>query len=376
MNTIRRVLIVGGGIGGMSAAISLSRLNLDMAIDLVDLDPDWRVYGAGITITGPTLRAFHELGILEEIMNVAYTGHGIRVCDIAGNMLNELPTPVPVGTDIPGSGGILRPVLHGILSQRTLVSGTNVRLGITVDALEERSDGAHVVFSDGTNGKYDLIIGADGIGSRMRQLIMPDCGRPFFTGQNAWRLVAKRRPQIDCRHYFLGGPVKVGLSPVSNDLMYMFLLQNAPALERIEDADLANELGKLMAPYGGIIGELREQLDDQSSIIMRPLQGLVVHAPWYRGRVLLMGDAAHPTTPQLASGAGMAVEDGVVIAQEIARGGDIPNVFSDFMERRFQRCRLVVDNSLEIGRREQAGAPISTQTELVEMTLRQLANPF
>lgn len=376
MNTTKRVLIVGGGIGGMSAAISLSRLNLDIVIDLVDLDPEWRVYGAGITITGPTLRAFHELGILEDIINVAYTGHGIRVCDTAGNTLNELPTPIPIGTNIPGSGGILRPVLHGILSQRTLASGANVKLGVTVEHLEERSDAAHVMFSDGTQGRYDLIIGADGIGSRVRHLIMPTCERPFFTGQNAWRLVAKRRPQIDCRHYFLGGPVKVGISPVSDDLMYMFLLQNAPARQRIEEPDLADELRKLMLPYGGIIGELREELDSRSSIIMRPLQGLIVQAPWHRGRVLLIGDAAHPTTPQLASGAGMAVEDGVVIAQEIGKGGDLSSIFNRFMDRRYQRCRLVVDNSLEIGRREQAGAPISTQTELVELTLRQLANPF
>lgn len=376
MNKIKRVLIVGGGIGGMSAAISLSRLKLDITIDLIDLDPEWRVYGAGITITGPTLRAFQELGILEDITKVAYTGHGIRVCDIAGKTVNELPTPAPVGTDIPGSGGILRPVLHGILSQHTLASGTNVKLGLTVEHLEERSDGAHVVFSDGTQKQYDLVIGADGIGSRMRQLIMPACGRPFFTGQNAWRLVAKRPPQIDRRHYFLGGPVKVGLSPVSDDLMYMFLLQNAPVGQRIEESDLADELRKLMLPYGGIIGELREQLDSLSSIIMRPLQGLVVQAPWHRGRVLLIGDAAHPTTPQLASGAGMAVEDGVVIAQELGKQDDLSRVFSRFMERRYQRCRLVVDNSLEIGRREQAGAPISTQTELVELTLRQLAKPF
>lgn len=376
MHKIRRVLIVGGGIGGMAAALSLSRLNQGISIDLIDLDPQWRVYGAGITITGPTLRAFQQLDILEEVMKVAYTGHGIRVCDVAGKPLTELPTPIPMGTDIPGSGGILRPVLHQILSKRTLASGTSVRLGLTVEALTESSDGAHVLFSDGGRKQYDLVIGADGINSRMRQLIMPECGKAFFTGQNAWRLVARRRPHIDCRHYFLGGPVKVGLSPVSQDLMYMFLLENSPAGSRYDERELAGELRRLTLPYRGIIGELRDQLDDSSSIIMRPLQGLVVQAPWHRGRVLLIGDAAHPTTPQLASGAGMAVEDGVVIAQEIERGTDLSGIFHRFMQRRYERCRLVVNNSLEIGRREQAGAPVTTQTELVELTLRQLAKPF
>lgn len=277
---------------------------------------------------------------------------------------------------IPGSGGVLRPVLHRILSSRTIESGAHVRLGVTVKRLDESPQGTNALFSDGIQKKYDLVIGADGIGSRVRQIIMPECGTPFFTGQNAWRLVAPRFDHIDCRHYFLGGPVKVGLSPVSDDLMYRFLLQNAPVGQRIKDADLHEELRRLLQPYGGVIGELRDQLNPDSSIIMRPLQGLIVPTPWYRGRVLLIGDAAHPTTPQLASGAGMAVEDGLVIAQEIAAGGSLESIFARFMARRYERCRMVVDNSLEIGRREQARAPVSTQTELVELTLRRLAQPF
>ncbi|TFY91185.1 oxidoreductase [Pseudomonas kairouanensis] len=373
MSAIQKALVVGGGIGGMASAISLARLGIE--VDLVEIDPNWRVYGAGITITGPTLRAFQELGIYEEVKAIAYTGHGIRVCDISGKQLRELPTPMPADSNVCGSGGIMRPDLHRILSELTLSSGVNVQLGITVNSLDQALNHANVVFSDNRTEQYDLVIGADGINSKVRKLIFPHAPEVFFTGQNAWRLVAPRPSEIDCRHYFLGGPVKVGLSPVSDKHMYMFLLENSPSAKRFSESELHSRLRELLIPYGGVIGALREELSVESAIIMRPLQGLVLPAPWYLGRVLLIGDAAHPTTPQLASGAGMAVEDGIVLSEEIAKGDAIELALQRYMERRYPRCRLVVDNSLEIGRREQAGAPISAQTELVESTLRTLSEP-
>ena len=99
-------------------------------------------------------------------------------------------------------------------------------------------------------------------------------------------------------------------------------------------------------------------------------------APWHRGRVLLIGDAVHPTTPQLASGAGMAVEDALVLAEEIQHQLTLEDVHAAYLRRRYERCTLVVKNSLEIGRREQRGAPIAEQTELVNQSLRALAAPI
>jgi 2-polyprenyl-6-methoxyphenol hydroxylase-like FAD-dependent oxidoreductase len=93
--------------------------------------------------------------------------------------------------------------------------------------------------------------------------------------------------------------------------------------------------------------------------------------------VLLIGDAAHPTTPQLASGAGIAVEDAIVLTHELERTGwQVEPALEAFMKRRWDRCRLVVENSVEIGRREQAGRPIKEQTELVEQSLAKLAEPI
>lgn len=374
MVPLENALIVGGGIGGMSAAIVLRRLGI--AVDLVDLDPEWRVYGAGITITGPTLRAFKALGVFEEIREVGYTGHGICICSVAGERLRVLPTPMDPNADVPGSGGIMRPVLHKILSRHTLDGGTRVRLGITVDAIEQNENSASVRFSDGSKARYDLVVGADGIHSRMRKLLVPDAPEPAYTGQSAWRLVTGRPAEIDRRHFFLGGPVKVGLSPVSADEMYMFLLEKRATPARLPEERLHVELRELLRGYGGPLSAIREKLGPSSRIVVRPLEGFLLPGPWSRGRALLVGDAAHPTTPQLASGAGMAVEDALVLGKELERASSVSQALTRFMARRYERCRTVVENSLEIGRREQQGAPLEAQTAILEASLAILAQPY
>lgn len=369
---VERVLIVGGGVGGMSAAIMLRKNG--MAVDLIDIDPQWRVYGAGITITGPTLRALSQVGIYDELAKFAYVGEGIQICDTQGSKVRQLPTPIPAEAGVCGSGGVMRPVLHRILSARVKESGADVRLGLTVDSLEQDEDGVDVRFSDGSTGRYDLVVGADGIYSRIRGLIFPEAPKPEYTGQSAWRMVAKRPPEIDRRHYFLGGPHKVGFTPVSDDEMYLFLLEGTPQIFR-KDHELKQALKDLLAGYGGLLAEMRDNISDESQIVFRPLEAFFLPAPWHQGRVLLIGDAAHPTTPQLASGAGIAVEDALVLAEELQADLPIADILDSFTRRREERCRLVVEGSIEIGRLEQERAPVEQQTAVVERALAKLAEP-
>lgn len=370
MTPVSSALIVGGGIGGMAAAIVLRRLGV--AVDLIDLDPAWRVYGAGITITSPTLRAFAQLGILDDVLREGFSGGGIRICAIDGQEIGEVSDP----PGMPGSGGIMRPVLHRILSERTRASGAAVRLGVTIDRLDQRETHVDVGFSNGETGRYDLVIGADGLFSRTRSLILPDAPVPEYTGQSIWRLFADRPAEINRRHFFLGGRVKVGLSPVSRDSLYMFLLETCPRRAIIPDDELYLELRELMTGYGGVLRHLRDGLSPDSPIVMRPLEAFLLPPPWHVGRVLLIGDAAHPTTPQLASGAGMAVEDAVVLAEELSLADDLAGALAAFAARRIARCQLIVENSLEIGRLERAGAPPAEQTRIVAETLGVLAQPL
>ena len=358
----------------MSAALELHKAGFK--VDLIDLDPHWRVYGAGITITGPTLRAFHDLGILDAVMAQAYTGEGIQICNVEGEPIGLVPTPGVGPAQVPGCGGIMRPLLHHILSERVKQKPIDVRLGLTVDSLLSHVDRTDVRFSDGTSASYDMVIGADGLFSRVRTLILPNAPQPEYTGQTCWRLAAPRPASVERRTFFLGGKVKVGLSPVTSTAMYMFLLQTTPRPPHLPTEVLPQKLQSLLEGYGGPLKEIRENLGPDSCIVMRPLQAFFLPKPWHVGRILLIGDAAHPTTPQLASGAGMAVEDALVLGQEATRHFDVEKIFEGFMNRRYDRCRLVVENSIEIGRREQRGAPASEQTRLVEESLVALAEPI
>ncbi len=338
---------------------------------MIDKDPQWRVYGAGITITGPTLRVMEQLGVLDAVLAEGWTADGILACDAAGNVVSEIDTSHASG-GIPGAGGIMRPTLHKMLQAQVHKANVKVVLGIAVAQLS----GQDVTFDDGSKGTFDLIVGADGIFSDMRAKVFDEVPAPRYVGQLCWRLMCDRHPQIDRRTYFLGGPVKLGMNPVAPDKMYMFLLEPSAEMEIIPDDVLAGRLSGLMEGFGGAVADVRSAISAESSIVVRPLETIFVPDRWHRGKVLLIGDAAHATTPQLASGAGMAMEDGVVLGEVIATNDTLAEALDAFMARRLSRCSLVVDKSLELGRLERAGTGPVEQIKVVEEALATLNGPY
>lgn len=368
-----RVLIVGAGIAGMSAAIALRRTGT--AVDLIDIEPDPRVAGAGLTITGPTLRALKQLGVYDAVAAQGYVGEGIRVCGVDGTHIRDIVTPMPPEAGVRGSGGIGRPALYRILSSQVLAGAVRPRLGLSAVKIAQDTAGVDVTFSDGTAGRYDMVIGADGIYSRTRRQVFPAAPQPQYTGQSVWRMFVTRPPEVDRRHYFLGGQAKVGWTPVSATHMYLFVVERTPRTLR-EPHELPGGLADLLKPYGGHVRTFRESIREDTEIAYRPLESFDLPGPWHRGRVILIGDAAHPTTPQLASGAGIAVEDALVLAEELARHGTVPAAFEAYSARHEQRCRFVVESSIEIGRLEQEQAPPQAQTAVVERALARLIEPI
>jgi 2-polyprenyl-6-methoxyphenol hydroxylase-like FAD-dependent oxidoreductase len=369
-----KVLIVGGGIGGMSCAISLRRAGI--SVDLVEIDPAWKIYGAGITITGPTLRALQTLGVLDEIKQYGATWQGARVFTQSGDLIEELTSPL-LGGGLPGNGGIMRPELHRILSTRTLATGAHVRLGTTVETLAQDPEGVAVKLTNGHREHYSLVVGADGIYSKLRERVFPEAPRPKFTGQVVYRIVAERTAGFDRTCFYMGPDSKLGFNPVSRTHMYMFLLQRSPANPWIAVEDQAQRLYEAMAGWGGIVPEVRAKVltVNAHTINYRPLEAVLLPNPWYRGRVVLIGDAAHATTPHLASGAGMAVEDGIVLAEEIARDGNFDAALPRFMQRRFERGKLVVEKSLRLGELEMTHGSLTEYSRVMRTAAEALALP-
>jgi 2-polyprenyl-6-methoxyphenol hydroxylase-like FAD-dependent oxidoreductase len=371
---IRNALIIGGGVGGMSAALALARRGVE--IELADADPQWRAYGAGISVTGLSLRAFDDLGILDEVRERGFVGAGIRLRSVTGDVIMETP-PIPADAPpVARSGGIMRPALHEIMSRRVREAGVTVTLGAEITSFEQDEAGVTVQFPGGRTQRFDLMVAADGIFSKARQVLFPEAPQPAFTGQGCWRIVTDRPAEVDRAEMFLGGPVKLGFNPVSHDKMYAFILEHVPDNPWFTPGEQLAHVGELLAPFGGYVPQVRANLSEQSLVNYRPLEWVLLPAPWHRERVVLIGDAVHATTPHMASGAGMAVEDGLVLAEELAAHDDVEQALAAFTARRFERARMVVENSVRIGEIEMSGGDQRDANAMLGGTMHKLQEPY
>jgi 2-polyprenyl-6-methoxyphenol hydroxylase-like FAD-dependent oxidoreductase len=373
MLLIEKALVIGGGIAGMCAAIELRKRGV--AVDLVEIDPEWRVYGAGISINGAALRALNSVGVVKQILEQGYCSDGCTLYTPQGQVIGELPTPRIASPDIPGGGGILRAVLARILSKATLAAEVAVRLGVTFKSITERQNHVEVAFTDTSVCAYDLVIGADGLNSNVRHSLFPNAPRPKYTGQGCWRALVPRLPAVTRACMHLGRATKAGLNPVSQEEMYLFCLDEREEGARIPESQLPALLKDLLAEFGGNLGLVRDKLDAGSRILYRPLEALLLEAPWHIGRTVLIGDAVHATTPHLAAGAAMGMEDALVLSDELDRGETVEGALSAFVARRMERCRMVVQNSLRLGEIEMGAGTQKEHADLMRDSMISLLAP-
>jgi 2-polyprenyl-6-methoxyphenol hydroxylase-like FAD-dependent oxidoreductase len=262
------------------------------------------------------------------------------------------------------------------MSNRVRAAGIEVLLGVEVTTFRQDDDRIEVRFPGGRRERFDLLVAADGIFSKIRETLFPQAPKPQFTGQGCWRIVADRPAEVDRAEMFLGGPVKLGFNPVSADKMYAFVLEHVPGNPWFAPEEQLPHVAELLAPFGAYVPQVRERLGPDSLVNYRPLEWVLLPAPWHQGRVVLIGDAIHATTPHMASGAGMAVEDGLVLAEELAAHEDIDRALDAFTARRFERARMVDENSVRIGEIEMAGGDQRDATAMLGGTMHQLQQPY
>lgn len=371
---LKTTLVVGGGIGGMAAAIGLARRGV--SVEIIDIDPDWRVYGAGITITGPTLRAYRHLDLLEQIKETGAITSTTRMRLFNGEILRVLEEPV-IEEGLPATGGIMRPALHRIMQDAIRALNIPVRLGVTVSSLQENEHNVAVQFSDGSTRTYELVIGSDSIQSKVRDLKFPHMTKAKPTGQGCWRVSTRKPPALDTGEFYLGSDNPCGITICGDDQVYLFLLTPHVQRERhMDGTELFEGIKEHLKPFGANAGWIRDNITPADWINYRPLAAVIQPKPWYNGRVVLLGDAVHATTPHLASGAGMAVESGIVLAEELAQTGDVSAALMAYQQRRFERCRDVVETSIEIGRLQLEHGRPEQIGGMIESALQRLNQPY
>jgi 2-polyprenyl-6-methoxyphenol hydroxylase-like FAD-dependent oxidoreductase len=369
-----KILIVGGGIAGLSLAVGLRNHALD--VELVEIKHDWTVYGVGIIQQGNVVRAMAQLGLLDSYLGASFPFDSVGMYAPDGNLRIMVPSERLAGPQYPANLGISRPALHDVLVSAARTRGVRIRLGVTVDSLDAGDTAVQVRFSDGSRGTYDLVVGADGIYSQVRALVFGSDLVPRRTGQSVWRYTFPRHATIDHLAIFYGPHGNAGLVPLGKDLMYMFVTSEEPGNPHMPNEQLHLLMRGRLRDFSGIVGGLREQICDPERVVYKPLEVILLPPPWYRGRVILIGDAAHATTPHLGQGAGMAIEDAVVLAEEVAAGGDLLRRLDAFMARRFERCKFIVESSVQIGEWEMHGREGADELGLLRRMLEVTAQPI
>jgi 2-polyprenyl-6-methoxyphenol hydroxylase-like FAD-dependent oxidoreductase len=361
--------VIGAGTAGTAVTVLLRRAAI--AVDLIEARPDGNAtVGSGITLQGNALRVLRELGVWDQVRRDGYAFNEVGITAPDGAVLHVQQDIRTGGEDLPATVGMQRPRLQRILLDAAHASGADLRLGVTAQALDQDAQGVTVRFSDGLRSRYDLVIAADGLNSRTRAAVGID-DKPEPTGMAIWRVAAPRPPEVTRTDLAYGGRCYIaGYCPTSESTLYAYLVEGCRDRASIDPASYAARMRELAAGYGGAWSKIAHSITDQAAVNYTWFDKLLVEGSWHRGRVVLVGDAAHTCPPTLAQGAAMSLEDALVLAELLADHDTWDEqVLRDYYARRIARVRPVVDASVRLGQWQLDGVRDADVPGLIGRTL-------
>jgi 2-polyprenyl-6-methoxyphenol hydroxylase-like FAD-dependent oxidoreductase len=328
-----RILIVGGGIAGLALARALEQRGV--TADLIERQPTRPNGGAGLYLPGNATRALDQLGLLPEVLERAFPIRRQRILDWRGKELNSVDTDT-VWHDCGPCLALPRNDMHAML--QGALRRTEIGFSRSLAGLIQSAQACEVSFEDGSTATYDLVVGADGVNSKVRNLVFSN-QPPRYMGNICWRLLTRNTAGIDCWTVMLGNGRTLLALPVSRSDVYVY------ADLAVEKADIAGfsaqtPLASLHAGFGAPVFPLIEALPAGTEIHFGRIEEVRM-ADWVNGRVVLIGDAAHASSPAMAEGAGMAIEDALVLAEAITAGDGLDAALRGYALRRKPRVDWV-----------------------------------
>ncbi len=347
----RRAIIIGGGIGGITTALALRRVGFDVVV--FERAEELREVGSGLPLWANALRAFHTLGL--------------------SNIVEPLGQPVTRGSITHWRGDMLvnanmekllkrQETMNMVVHRAELLSallnelGTeNVYLGMTCVGCTQDETGVSAYFADGKVARGDLLVGADGLHSTIRSQLF-GATKPRYAGYACWRGVA-HTTRKDIETWAWGKNAQFGITPMNNGRAYWFAQYNGPEGEREKQVERKREIMDLFGNWHDPIPEIIEATEE-TSLLRHDVYESPLLSHWSRGRVTLLGDAAHTMTPNLGQGACIAIEDAAVLANCLQIETDVVAGLRLYEKRRVARANTIARLAGLIGQAVQLDNPL------------------
>jgi 2-polyprenyl-6-methoxyphenol hydroxylase-like FAD-dependent oxidoreductase len=341
MAKILSILVVGGGVAGLTTATALRRRGF--TTELVERQQTWHALGAGFLVHANGMRMLRSLGLATGVENAGAVVRRWQFCDEQGDVLSETDLETLWG-DAGPCIGIERTKLQSALLQG--VADVRCRLGTSVTSLVQDDHRVSVGFSDGSTGDYDFVVGADGIKSTVRALTLTTAP-PSDLGAMNWRSIAPIRPAgLTALQLYLGQGCIFGMVPLGAGRTYGFAYVVQPCLHDPLEGRL-ERLRNRFATFGGRVQEYLASLERDDQVICSAMEWMESEK-WHSGRVILVGDAAHASSPMMGQGGCMAMEDACMLADELRAAVTVESALARYISRRKPRVKWVQQQSMAL----------------------------
>jgi 2-polyprenyl-6-methoxyphenol hydroxylase-like FAD-dependent oxidoreductase len=340
-------IIIGGGIGGLTAAIALQRRGI--AAHVYEAAPELRTVGAGIWVPVNALQVLERLGVVQALRCAGAMLERAELLDYRRGVLQTVDLRTIEQRYGFATIAIHRARLHEALVAE-LAKGT-LHLGKVCHQIEQDAQVAQVQFADGSAAQGSVVLAADGIRSAIRRQLFPEA-QLRYSGQSSYRAVVRARLPPDLENggqEIWGRGCRFGFSSIGGDDVYWYAtLDSPPGVTESTDQAKA-QLQELFAPFPAPVSNLIAAADAWQ-LIRTEIYDLRPMPTWHQGRVALLGDAAHATTPNLGQGGAQAIEDAWVLAESLAHNAAPADAFVAYQRVRQAKATMIVNRSWQMGK--------------------------
>ena len=336
--------IVGGGIAGLTAAITLERLGIDYR--LYESAPELKGIGAGVGLAANAMHAFEYMGLREEIEQLGHHLPSFNLWDEKGEILLKPDTQKIAQTFKQENFVIHRADLHAFLLSK--IESSRISLGSRATRFSMENKRVQIGFERQHAAECEKLIIADGVHSTLRQQLIPN-SKPRYAGYTCWRAtIDNSKLKIDKGIEVWGRKGRFGLTPLVKDRLYWYACINAEQNSKEKAAYSVRDLKNIFEDYPDEVQHVLAQTHD-SDLILNDILDIKPLKRYAFGSVLLIGDAAHATTPNMGQGACQAIEDAAVMLSVLRKNSTISEAFTEFENRRLPRTGYIIRQSKRIG---------------------------